>query len=173
METIETKYKQLIYTKNFFIMKKLIVMLLATVLMSSCTLHKSTVKNTTVKHPYIESATMATLNVSKIRINYNYVPERDDSRKLPESRLIQNAIFKALAANGNADVLVQVNTYTTIRRGFFGRRIKSISVSGYPAYYTNFREPSKSDLENVYIFNHVNDANKSDNNGIHINRIFK
>lgn len=154
-------------------MKKLIVMVLVTMLMSSCTLHKSTVKNTTVKHPSIESTTMASLNVSKIRINYNYVPERADSRKLPESRLIQNAIYKALAANGNADVLVQVNTYTTIRRGLFGRRIKSISVSGYPAYYTNFREPSKSDLENVYIFNKVNGIDKPDHNGSIINRIFQ
>ncbi|MBQ5844475.1 MAG: hypothetical protein IIW52_06435 [Alistipes sp.] len=155
-------------------MKKLIILALVAVLMSSCTMHKSTVRNTTVKHPTIESTTMATLNISKKRINYTYVPERTDSRRLPEARLIQNAIFKALAANGNADVLVQVNTYTTVHKGLCGRRIKSISVSGYPAYYTNFREPSKSDLENVYIFNqsgHATDCCEGD--GSVINRIFK
>jgi hypothetical protein len=103
---------------------------------------------------------MASLDISKKRISYTYTPSVVDSKNLSETRLMQNAIFKALEANGNADVLVQVNSMTTVRKGLFGRRIQTIVVSGYPAYYVDFREPSDMDLKSVYIFRGKNNDKK-------------
>ena len=71
------------------------------------------------------------------------------TQALSEKQLIQNAIYKALELNGNADELVEVNYYITVRRGFLSKRIESIAVSGYPAYYKDFREPGELDLEAV------------------------
>lgn len=119
---------------------------------SSCSVNRAMVKTTAVNHPAIETATMASLDISKKRITYTYTPTLADSRNLSESHLLQNAIYKALEANGNADVLIQVNSMVNVHRGLFGRRIRTITVSGYPAYYVDFREPSEMDLKSVTAF---------------------
>ena len=68
---------------------------------------------------------------------------------MPLKQLIRNAVYAALEANGNADELVEVSYSVASKRGFFCKRVRSISVSGYPAYYVDFREPTDSDLKNV------------------------
>ncbi len=120
---------------------------------SSCSsVNRAMVKTTEVSHPAVETATMASLDISKKRITYTYTPTIADAKILSEAELVQNAIFKALEANGNADVLVQVNSMVHMQKGLFGSRVKSITVSGYPAYYVDFREPSEMDLKSVSIF---------------------
>lgn len=145
-------------------MKKLFVIGVLAVLMSSCSTHKAMVNTTRVSHPAIESTTMATLDVSQKRISYTYVPTKQDTKALSESQLVQNAMYMALSANGNADVLVKVNSYVTYKKGLFGgKRIKSISISGYPAHYVDFREPTDEDLKRVWIYNATSGANNDGN----------
>ena len=128
-------------------MKKTILFGLLALALSSCSIHKSSVSTTSVKTPAIETATFASLNVGSERITYTYVPSKNDAKSLSENALVNNAMYMALAQNGNADVLVRVNYYTTTHRGLFGKRVKSIMISGYPAYYVDFREPRQADLE--------------------------
>ena len=143
-------------------MKKFCLVAMVTFLFASCSVHRATVKTSEVKHPTIESTTMASLDISKKRISYTYTPTKVDAKNLSSKRLMQNAIFKALEANGNADVLVEVNSMITVRKGMFGSRVKTITISGYPAYYVDFREPSNLDLKSVYIF-------RNNTNGVEVN----
>lgn len=146
-------------------MKKLFAIGVLAMLLSSCSTHKALVNTTRVNHPAIESTTMATVDVDKKRISYTYVPTKQDSKSLSEAQLIQNATYMALAANGNADVLVKVNRFVTYKKGLFGKRVKSISISGYPARYVDFREPNDEDLKSVWIFNDSNHgSNGNDGN---------
>jgi len=142
-------------------MKKLFAIGVLAMLLSSCSTHKALVNTTRVHHPVIESTTMATVDVDKKRISYTYVPTRQDAKVLSETQLIQNAMYMALAANGNADVLVKVNSFVTYKKGLLGKRVKSISISGYPARYVDFREPNDDDLKSVWIFNESNRGNDS------------
>lgn len=48
------------------------------------------------------------------------------------------------------------------KRVFMGKRIRSINVSGYPAYYVEFREPSDSDLKNVETLSRARMLRQSD-----------
>ena len=96
-------------------------------------------ETTPVYTPAVETTTMATLEVSPNKITYRYVPDRKSAKTLPMWQLTQNAVYAALQENGNVSA----------KRGFFSRRVTSISVTGYPAYYVEFREPSSMDLNNV------------------------
>lgn len=134
-------------------MKQLFVIGVLGILLSSCSNYSKVMVNTSrVNHPVIESTTMATISVDKKRISYTYVPTKQDTKALTEEQLIQNAIYMALSVNGNADVLVKVNTFVTYKKVMLIKRIKSISVSGYPARYVNFREPTDEDLNRVSVF---------------------
>jgi hypothetical protein len=92
---------------------------------------------------------MASLDVAAKKINYVYYPEIKDSKSLSQDQLIKNAVYAALQSNGGGDELVGLSYYITVRRGFFVKKVRSISVSGYPATYTNFREPTEADKEAV------------------------
>lgn len=129
--------------KRVFIFASLVLML------ASCSIHKASVSTTSVYSPAIETATMASLQVSKEKISYEYYPEYKDARTLSLDQLVKNAIYQALQKNGNADELIGVNYYISLRRGFFGKQVQSIKVAGYPAYYKDFREPDEMDLESV------------------------
>ena len=130
-------------------MKKSILFGLLALALSSCSIHKSSVQSTSVNTPNIETATFASLEIGTERITYTYVPTKHDAKNLSENALVNNAIYMALAQNGNADVMVRVNYYVTTKRNLLGKRVKSIMISGYPAYYVDFREPSEGDLENL------------------------
>lgn len=130
-------------------MKKILVFAAFVLLFSSCSIHKASVSSTSVYSPAIETTTFATLQVSPQKISYVYYPEKRDSKALSEKQLIQNAIFMALKNNGGADELVEVNYFISVKRGFFSKKVKSISLSGYPAYYKDFREPTKADKDAV------------------------
>ena len=83
------------------------------------------------------------------RAQVETTPDRKSAKTLPMWQLTQNAVYAALQENGNADELVEVSYYVSAKRGFFSRRVTSISVTGYPAYYVEFRETSSMDLNNV------------------------
>ena len=131
-------------------MKKLLIIALVAVVMASCSVNRAAVNTTAVSCAKIETTTMASLDISKKRITYTYAPTSTEAKNLTEQALMQNAIFKALEANGNADLLVHINSFVTLNKGC--KRVKSIVVSGYPAYYVDFREPSEMDLKSVAVF---------------------
>lgn len=134
-------------------MKKIVIFAALALLFSSCAVHhKASVASTPVYSPAIETATIATLDVAPEKITYVYTPTKTDSKSLSEKQLIKNAIFMALKENGNADELVEVNYYVSVKRRFLKKRVKSIAVSGYPATYKDFREPSSTDKDAVETF---------------------
>lgn len=130
-------------------MKKFIVFTALAMLFSSCAIHKASVASTAVYSPEIETTTIATLDVSPKKITYVYNPTKIDAKSMTEKQLVKNAIYLALKENGNADELVGVNYYISLKRRFLTKRIKSISVSGYPATYKDFREPTAKDKDAV------------------------
>lgn len=76
------------------------------------------------------------LDVSSQKISYTYTPSKEVSSAGLDN-CISAAVLEALAANGGGDVLVETQT-AVVERGFFNK-IKSVTVSGYPARYKNFR----------------------------------
>lgn len=132
-------------------MKKFLLLSLVVLSFTSCSIHKASVASTPIYSPVVETLTMASLDVSATKITFRYTPELSDSRRLPVDQLVKNAIYAALQANGNADELVGVNYYVSTRFGLFGRKVRSISVSGYPAHYIDYREPTKEEVDNVEI----------------------
>ena len=144
-------------------MKKILLLLTVVFAASSCaTLHRSQTNVSDVYSPAVETATVATIEVSPKKITYRYIPDKESSKSLSLNQLIQNAIYAALQENGNADELVEVSYYISAKRVFMGKRIRSINVSGYPAYYVEFREPSDVDLKNVETLSRARMLRQSD-----------
>lgn len=133
-------------------MKKIVIFAALALLFSSCAIHKASVASTVVYSPAVETTTIATLDVSQKKITYVYYPEKKDSKTLSEKQLVKNAIYMALQANGGADELVEVNYYVSMKQGLLRKKVQSISVSGYPATYKDFREPTVEDKDAVETF---------------------
>ena len=53
--------------------------------------------------------------------------------------MVENAKYAALQANGNYDVLVDVAVYISLNK----TKVEYISVSGYPAKYTDFKSSDR------------------------------
>lgn len=136
-------------------MKRFFFLALVSLILASCSLHKASIAAVDVYSPDVETITMASLKVMPQKITYRYMPDKYDAKRLKVNQNVQNAIFHALRENGGADELVEVSYYVTMHYGFFGKRVKSILVSGYPAYYTNFREPSEQELKKIEILSNA------------------
>ncbi len=132
-------------------MKKLLFFIVVGATLSSCaSLNRATVVSTSAPAPIKTTTTVANIEVGEKRISYTYVPSKADAKRLSEAQLLDNAIYMALQENGNADILVKVNYYIT--RKTFPKRIQSISVSGYPAKYVDFHQPTEADYKNFKKF---------------------
>lgn len=92
----------------------------------------------------LHSATSTELWVSNEKISFTYRPKKAD-RKQGFKHILSNATAAALKEHGNADVLVERQYETTIKKRWFRRdKVHSITVTGYPATYKNFKvEPVK------------------------------
>lgn len=124
-----------------YFMKKylyLSVVSLATLGLASC----SSIKHTSTTVPVdteIMSKTTADLNVSSNKISYTFRPSKA-VRRTGEKAVIKTAVAEALKENGNADVLVGFQYEMKKTKNFFGKtNIKYITVEGYPATYSNFK----------------------------------
>lgn len=92
----------------------------------------------------IESKAAADLAISPQKIQYTYYPT-SDVKGTDLDNIIKTAIAKALEACNNADVLVEMNYNVTGKLMLWGKwKVESIVLTGYPAYYTNFRSISES-----------------------------
>ncbi len=137
-------------------MKKLLSLLVvASAMFVSCSVLSSPAKapskltNTatftpvTVTQPVV--AVFADLDVSPNKISFFYIPSGTIISAGPQN-VINSAIREALIANGNADVLVGLEKQ--IKYSGDGN-IESVTVTGYPAKYVNFRSPGDDYLRKM------------------------
>ena len=123
-------------------MKKIIVFAFAAAMvMASCTTSLQTASEKPVSTIVLASAT-ADVQVGK-KITYTYEPTKA-VRKGGTKNVKATAIAEALKANGGGDVLIESQEATVIRKGLFGNKIKSITVTGYIGTYTNFKNVDPS-----------------------------
>lgn len=126
-------------------MKKSLLFLCAVVIMlCSCTTVKQSATTQQVANQ-IKSGVYAQLNVSSQKISYTYYPT-SKVRRGGITNCVNAAISEALRSNGNADVLVQTEEVVIQHKGFLSKKIKSVTVTGFPAKYTNFES---IDLETI------------------------
>lgn len=114
------------------------IALSAAVLLSSCV---TTVKTgrTAETSSSIKSATVADLKVTDHRISYTMSPSKEIQRA-GLANVKQAAVQEALTQNGNADVMIEPEFVISMKNNFiFGKEVTSITVTGRPAYYQNFR----------------------------------
>lgn len=146
------------YKRPKNIMKKILCLLLffVGVCATSCKIIDA---SATYQDPssYINTATVADLEVSNERISYTFQPSKEVIRG-GNQNIIKAAIREALLANGGGDVLVDLEYIIVYGSFFWSRVIDEVTVSGYPAKYTNFRSlgdsiwaPTKLYPENIYI----------------------
>ena len=123
------------------IMKKFVLLAIVAVLLTGCSTITKTATSKPVKSEVI-TAVLADLEVSPEKITYYYVPTVA-VHKAGVKNILNSAIREALAANGDADVLVGLEHEVKYRRFLFVfTTVEHIVVSGYPAKYKNFRSPS-------------------------------
>jgi len=112
-------------------------MLVAALMAASCTTTTKTARTESV--PYsMYNATVADLDVASARISYTMKTTPAIRRGGP-ANCKKAAIQEALAANGNADLLLEPQFVLNHYRGLFGSKIVSVTVTGRPATYKNFR----------------------------------
>ncbi|MBO4611710.1 MAG: hypothetical protein J5671_00900 [Bacteroidaceae bacterium] len=117
-------------------MKKYLLFVGVVVAFASCTSITKTARTESI--PYsMYNATAADLEVGE-RITYTVKPSKA-IRKGGVPNVKKSAIHEALLQNGNADLLVEPQFVLSKRTGLFGSKIKSITVTGRPAKYKNFR----------------------------------
>lgn len=117
-------------------MKKIFIILGCVCLASCASIHETA----TYQDPNnrINTATAADLKISPTRISFTYEPS-NEVRRGGDKNVIKTAIREALRNNGNADILIGME-YITLHKPVLGKSgIKQITISGYPATYTNFR----------------------------------
>ena len=119
-------------------MKKIniIALMAATLLLSSCITSTKTATTMDI-HPSVRNVTVADLDVAPERITYRMVPSKAVRRGGIEN-VKQAAENEALQKNGNADILIEPQFVYAMKNG----KVRSIEVTGRPAYYTNFRSLS-------------------------------
>lgn len=124
---------------NLIHMKKIVLGLLVILSTASCTTLRKSASTLDVDDRVAAHAS-ADMVVSQQKVSYSYAPSKK-IRRAGMQNAKNAAVSELLKANGNADVLVHAQFETTVRRGLFGQtKIKNVTVSGYPARFTNFRK---------------------------------
>lgn len=126
-------------------MKKLALFLLVVSLgMTSCSSVYKTASTRNVNAPLV-AAVISDLEVSNQKITYTY--PTNEVRKGGLKNCINTAIREALLQNGKGDILIETQEAVVQRYGFFGKKIKSVTVTGYPAKYKNFRSADEQTIK--------------------------
>ena len=146
-------------------MKKLFLLLGIVCAFSSCMTIRSSATHKTVDVQPV-GVLVADLEVSPKRITYTMTPHKRVLRGGYEN-IKSTAIREALRKNGGGDVLVALEVQTRQVRFLAWRKIKSITVSGYPATYKNFSCPDKSywTAEALWLTQDAIEKSKSGNRG--------
>jgi hypothetical protein len=119
----------------------MIVMAILSMTMVSCTTSSKLISTSTHAKSNATmpvAAVLADLEVSPKKISYFYIPSATVVNGGVDN-VVNSAVREALIENDNADVLVALEKQ--IKYDAEGR-VESITVTGYPAKYVNFRNPS-------------------------------
>ena len=129
-------------------MKKLLLFLVVAAMVTSCASSAKLMNSAThskAKAIQPVTALYADLSVSPTKISYFLIPSKTVLQGGYDN-VINTAVREALIANGNADVLVAMETQ--VKHNADGD-IESVTVTGYPATYTNFRSPGDDVLRTL------------------------
>ena len=107
------------------------------ILLSSCQTITKTASTANIGAS-LQSATIAELEVDDQRITHTLVPSKEIQRG-GLNNIKQAVEYDALNKYGNADILLEPQYVISKKQTLFGSKITSISVSGRPARYKNFR----------------------------------
>lgn len=124
---------------NFYTMKKLLFGCLVAIMSTSCSVAMLT-NSATQEKPI--TAVVADLDVSPTKITKIYRPTTNVINGGYDN-VVNTAIREALYENGDADVLVGLETQAKFNAD---GRVESIIITGYPAKYVNFRNASDEHL---------------------------
>ena len=142
-------------------MKKIFTLVAVATMFTACSvssLSMARLENTST-HAKVQvvqpvAAVLADLDVAPNKISYFFLPSQTVV-KGGFDNVVNTAIREALIANGNADVLVALEQQ--VKYGADGN-VESITVSGYPAKYVNFRSPGDEYLREL-----TKESNKTNN----------
>lgn len=129
-------------------MKRLLLFFVTVVMATSCASSAKLINSATyskAKAVQPVAALYADLKVSPTKISFFHIPSKTVVMGGYDN-VINTAVREALASNGNADVLVALETQ--VKYNSVGE-IESVTVTGYPATYTNFRSPSDEVLSTM------------------------
>lgn len=133
-------------------MKKLLVVVAvaACAMLSSCSVTKKTAAARSVNAPIVAAA-IADLTITGNKITYTYTPPKgvwiagvDNCINAAVSEALQNA-------GQGADVLAELQYTLVMKRGIGAKtgKVKSVTVTGYPARYKNFRPADEKSLNSA------------------------
>lgn len=133
-------------------MKKIFTLVAVATMFTACSVSslsmarlENTSTHTKVQVVQPVAAVLADLDVAPNKISYFFLPSQTVV-KGGFDNVVNTAIREALIANGNADVLVALEQQ--VKYGADGN-VESITVSGYPAKYVNFRSPGDEYLREL------------------------
>lgn len=129
-------------------MKKSIFLLAAVLCICSCSTGAKLVNSASYSKnsaPFPVAAVFADIDVSPVRITHFMLPTKTVLLGGYDN-VVATAVREALDANGGGDVLVALETQ--VKYGSNGQ-IESITVSGYPGKYKNFRNPGDDYLKSM------------------------
>lgn len=113
--------------------KHLFMAAIAALCLASCTTTNKTARTEVM--PYsMYNASVADLDVSPERVVYTMIPSKALNRA-GEANCKRAAVQECLSKNGNADLLVEPMFVVSVN----GKKVTSVTVSGRPAKYKNFR----------------------------------
>lgn len=119
--------------------KKLLLCAALAGLVCSCSTFRTSTATSMEVNTSLVSRTVADLEVSPERITYVYIPKKAD-RKAGLKHIIENATAAALKSSGGADVLVERQYEVLTKRRWLRRdKVRSVTITGYPGKYKNFR----------------------------------
>lgn len=129
--------------------KSFVFWALLSILLSSCETLTKTARTADVSSS-LQSVTVADLKVSD-RITYTMDPVKKEIRRGGVENVKRAVEAEALEKKGgNADVLLEPQYVFVKKRSLLGSKITSVTVSGRPAYYVNFRALNDSVWSNPY-----------------------
>lgn len=132
-------------------MKKLLVVMAvaACAMLSSCSTTLKTATSRSVSAPIVAAA-IADLTITGNKITYTYTPPKG-VWIAGVNNCINAAVSEALQNAGQgADVLAEMQYTLVMKRGIMGTKtgkVKSVTVTGYPARYKNFRPADQQSLQ--------------------------
>lgn len=121
--------------------KSLGLLMLTTVLLTSCQTVIKTSRTACVGQQ-LKNVTVVDLEASDKRVTYTLKPDKEVRRGGLEN--VKQAAEADILEEHNADVLLEPRYVVSKKRTLFGKKITSVTVSGRPAYYKNYRSLSDS-----------------------------